>query len=582
MMRWFAAALAFGLVALPAQQISIAHTEGERSVCSVQVVAYGGAPQIGGCGWLVVDAQNHDSRPHALALQFSSANWADHAIAIDRSIGLGPLERTRFWLPLPNGVQTELLARIRIDATAYHEMVRSTASAGVVGLLLSDRPQQQVAALALLQAVAAAEKPEVRLCASPDAPADWRLFTGFQVVLVDGRCPLRADVQEALRRYVHAGGQVLVADPAALPAGAVREALSPLLPSGSRRHGLGAWLAAGEFDGATAERLLGERPRLGQGLWPLSDDLCGQQFVPGLGEAPVLVFLAVMLAFAVIAGPVNFVWLRRRRRPLLALVTVPVLGFGTTALMVGYGAFHDGFGVRGVVRSWTLLDQQDHEATTIAARTLFAGLSPGALALDGDSVLFAKNAIAARWLRGADRWSYDADRSRLDGAVLPSRTPTPLLSVQQGVVRERLQVRLGDRGLEVLADGGIEPLGEMLVRLPDGSHWTGQAPLLHSCDAAEAERVFDGLQRDAGTHVTRAEPDPRYRYRRDPGEDGERTVHNVSALTAAMCGARELPRGAWFARIARTPWDGDHGLRIDYDGREHFVVGVFAAEDVLR
>lgn len=582
MRPWSAAAFGMCLAALPAQQLSVVHNEGGRPACTVQIAAYGGAQEVAGNGWIVVDAQNLDARPHHLAVQFASANWADHSVQIDRSVGLGPQERTRFWLPLPNGARTNLLARITIDSTAYYDTVRAVVPAGLVGLLLSERAQQQVSALALLQAVAAAEKPTVVLSSSADAPPDWRLYTGFPVVLVDGSCPLRAEAQEALRRYVHAGGRVLVASPASLPPGPLREASAEQQLPGNRRHGLGTFGFVDDLGSDAAEELLRAPPQLSQGLWPLPEALGREQPVPGLGDAPVLAFLAVMLSFAVLAGPVNFLWLRRRRRPLLALVTVPVLGFGTTALMLGYGALQDGFGVRGVVRSWTLLDQQRHEASTVAASTLFAGLSPGSLELGGDMTLVAADAFVPRWQRGANRWAYDADRGRLDGAVLPSRTPTPLLGVQQTVVRERLQVRLVGEILEVLADGGITPVGEMLVRLPDGSHWIGAAPQLRRCDDAAAARLFDALQRDASSHVVQPEVDPRYRRRRGNIVESERTIENVHAVTAPMCGGRTLPRGAWFARVARTPWYGDHGLRIDYDRREHFVVGLFAAEDVQR
>jgi len=142
----------------------------------------------------------------------------------------------------------------------------------------------------------------------------------------------------------------------------------------------------------------------------------------------------VILVFSALVGPVNFIVLRRLRRPMLALVTVPALGFSTTAMMLGYGMFCDGFGTRGVVSSWTVLDQERHECAVIAARTLFSGLSPGSCTMGPDTLLLAPRAFLHPERRGADRWHLD-ENSTLDGGVLPSRTATPLLTAQQGVVR---------------------------------------------------------------------------------------------------------------------------------------------------
>ena len=68
-----------------------------------------------------------------------------------------------------------------------------------------------------------------------------------------------------------------------------------------------------------------------------------------------------------------------------------------TAVILVYGILHDGFAVRGVTTSWTVLDQERHEAASVSARTLFAGLAPATLTMPPEVVLpAAAVALGAR------------------------------------------------------------------------------------------------------------------------------------------------------------------------------------------
>src|SRR5262249_39922983 len=153
-----------------------------------------------------------------------------------------------------------------------------------------------------------------------------------------------------LRRYAAAGGTVVVEGRQHLRAGPLRSGLDE--HDGDWRPGLGQVAAVGDWrardGGGGARKAMSARGSAGRAP-PL---LHAEHDVPGLGRVPVRAFLLLILLFAVAAGPVNlFVVFRRRRQPLLALLTVPALGIGTTGAILGYGLFADGFGVQGVVRS---------------------------------------------------------------------------------------------------------------------------------------------------------------------------------------------------------------------------------------
>jgi hypothetical protein len=424
-----------------------------------------------------------------------------------------------------------------------------------------------------MQALQRVSKPaaEVLLVLPEDLPADWRLFSGFHAFVVDGRARLADDVQTALVRFATSGGTVIVGNPDRLPPGDLRARCLAADAGGVVRIGLGRCaIVPTEGDTTLLRERLASLPRPGLCGWPAPTVLLHEQVVPGLGEAPVLVFLLVILVFASVAGPLNFLLLRRWRRPLLVLVTVPVCGLGTTLLMLGYGLVHDGLGVRGVVRSWTLLDQERHEATSLAARTLFAGLSPDALTVATDGMVIAPRATFRDDRRAPDRWQFDPVGNVLDGGVLPSRTSTPLLSVRQGIARQRLRVRAaGDDRLELLCDGGVVPLGPVLLRDFDGRMWLGDGPALQVATDAAARQALEQWGRDAAVLAL---------FNEEFGNE----MNTAHAVVESLLGGGELPRGSYLARVAEAPWLDGHGLRVDYDQVEHFVAGRLAAEDFVR
>ncbi|MBL8728115.1 MAG: hypothetical protein JNM25_06775 [Planctomycetes bacterium] len=571
--------LALLLVALPgiggaarAQERSVVHAVDGREVAAVRVAAFPGASLAGGLGFLLISAENRDAAAHVVVVDVASHPWGSSSIAVRRELRLGPHELGRCFLPLPTTSDSGFELDVAVDGTTYPGSISGTRHDGVVGLLVSARSDTEPWGLTVVQSIQRVAKPPatVALVAPEDLPADWRLFTGFHAVVVDGRARLADEVQTALVRFATSGGTVVVGNPDRLPPGDLRARCLAADAAGVVRCGLGhCVVVATEGDTTELRERLAALPRPGTSGWPAPVALLHEQVVPGLGAAPVLVFLVVILVFACVAGPLNFLLLRRWRRPLLVLVTVPACGLGTTLLMLGYGLVHDGLGVRGVVRSWTLLDQERHEATSLAARTLFAGLSPDALTVAPDGMLLAPRATFRDDRRNPDRWQFDPVQSVLDGGVLPSRQSTPLLSARQGIARQRLRVRpAGDR-LELLLDGGVVPVGEVLLHDADGRLWLGEAPFLVPATEAAARAALGRWSRQAAMLSIREQE-----------SGGEPSA--VHGLVERLLGGADLPRGSYVARTATAPWLDDHGLRTAYDAVEHFVVGHLAAEDFVR
>lgn len=562
--RWLAvfAALASAVFAQDAHLVHV--DENGNAAVRVEAFVSGGSERGVGAGWVRFEIENLDDRAYPVEVGLVSRRFADSDVATRKRLTIEPSATRSFFLPVtvpPDSGRIE----VRIDGVPMSTGVNFGRGRDHVGLFVSDRSATASFGLGVLEALPTdtpKNVPDQYATRADGLPADWRFYTSFSVVVIDGRARLGAEVQDALRRYVHIGGRLVVSTPDLLPAGPLRDLASGRL--GVEDHGMGQVASIGALGGDTTRmRLqLSKMRRLGDGVWPAPYDLFPEQDIAGLGKAPVTAFLLVILLFAILVGPVNFLVLKKRKQPLLALVTVPVLGFGTTFVILAYGIFHDGFGVRGVVQSWTVLDQVDHEGASISARTLFAGMAPAELQSDAQALVLSGRAGLNNddW---PDRWHWDGDRGVLDGGVLPSRTVTPLVSAQQGPVRERLTVRRSGDTLEALADGGLRPIGNMVLRDLEGGYWAGRDGRLTRTDAIDGEAKFAAMLRESRSVWI------------DVGDTTARA--NLPAV---------LPKwgapGTYATKVQTAPWIDEHGMTIEYDGQHHWVFGRMHSQDFVQ
>ncbi|MBL8737701.1 MAG: hypothetical protein JNL12_14815 [Planctomycetes bacterium] len=567
---------------LPAQEQTLAVLVEGRQAVTMRAFVLPGSGYRAGLGFAEVTIDNVDDRAHEVECELRTGSWSQGNQRVTRGLQMGAGERAHFFLPLPSPLVVNTLL-LRVDGEEATNPIGTSRNDAPVGLFVGDRQEQQPLALAMLASLPSGYDKHAAMvvagCPTRNLPSDWRLMTGFDALLVDGAAALAEDQQEAVRRYVFAGGLALVAAPGSLPAGGLR-ALFAGRDEGVVSHGLGRLvampsLASSAANPSESRRRLGELEPLGSGPLPVPSVLSRPQPIPGLGDAPVRGFLTIILLFAIVVGPLNFMVMRRRRRPLLALVTIPVLGFGTTLLLLGYGLVHDGFGIRGSVVSWTCLDQVRHEGVTVAASTLFAGSSPRHFELGQDALVLGVR--SARSEGRIDRWFLDAGTFTLDGGVLPSRTPTPLLAVQQGPERARLLVRVEGESLRLLADGGVVADGQVVLRDLQGQWWLGKAPVLQRASANDATTVAKNLVGRLGALPVQIDEDGIGEATYDEAT-GQGVVH-VGRLAARMA---DLPPGGYLLTTRTAPWRNGFGVAVAHDAERHHVSGRLAAEDFVR
>jgi len=99
--------------------------------------------------------------------------------------------------------------------------------------------------------------------------------------------------------------------------------------------------------------------------------------IPGVEGVPVRSYMAILIVFSVLIGPANYVFLWRKRRQVLLVLTAPLISALFIAVLAGYAAIGEGFGIRGRAETFTLLDQTTKRAATRASVSLYAaGMAP--------------------------------------------------------------------------------------------------------------------------------------------------------------------------------------------------------------
>ncbi len=93
-------------------------------------------------------------------------------------------------------------------------------------------------------------------------------------------------------------------------------------------------------------------------------------------KIPTRGIVVIMLAFVIIIGPVNIIWLNRRKRRTWMLWTIPAISFATTLLVFAYSLLREGITPDTRIAGLTVLDQTSHRAATIGGTAFYCPLTP--------------------------------------------------------------------------------------------------------------------------------------------------------------------------------------------------------------
>lgn len=202
-----------------------------------------------------------------------------------------------------------------------------------------------------------------------------------------------------------------------------------------------------------------------------SQDFLGFR-IPGVDSVPVFAFLSLITVFAIVIGPVNYVFLRRRGQLFLLVVTVPLIAIVTSAGLLGFTVVSHGFGIKSRTRSVTFLDQGTETAVTTARVSLFAGLAPSSLEFDSATAVYPIWPPGSREFKSGQ---VDWTRSQQLGlGWIKTRNRTQFLTVQHRNERGRINVKKSTpEGLDI-ENGLTWKLGWLVVRDESGKLYLGR------------------------------------------------------------------------------------------------------------
>lgn len=330
-----------------------------------------------------------------------------------------------------------------------------------------------------------------------DWSTGWMTYARFHGVIVSGEelNAVSESVRTALLRYVERGGSLMVIGYWQVPPqwrtrqGAIKDEEVTWPASGSGKLpvpvpspapkpsklqkdlpvfylGFGNVIVTGDIDPAQITvnqwRRLGlnfeaTRPRLTQynSLTEINDKF---QVVERLG-VPVRGLFALILLFVIVIGPVNLIWLARRKRKIWMLWTVPVISFMTCLAVAGSALFGEGWNATTRIEALTILDEASHRAATIGWIAFYSPITPNdGLHFSYDTevypqlpgkVLYTRRTLPEQIID----WTSD---QHLASGYVSARIPAFFRFRKSELRRERLSLRPSAGGLAVVNGLGGE------------------------------------------------------------------------------------------------------------------------------
>lgn len=211
--------------------------------------------------------------------------------------------------------------------------------------------------------------------------ANYLAYTCFNVVAVtmQEQSEMPAGVLLALRRYAESGGQLVVYRSYG-EGGDGKDVLHKILSQdaeagagGRRLVGLGQIIV--RDPGIGPESTIGETALLRD----------NESYLLRGSPVPARGLLAVVVTFALLLGPVNLIFLSKRRRRVWIWWTVPAISLVAVIVIFSYAMLSEGITGRTRCMALTVLDENAGRASSMALLSYYCPLAPGPLEFSYDS-----------------------------------------------------------------------------------------------------------------------------------------------------------------------------------------------------
>jgi hypothetical protein len=206
--------------------------------------------------------------------------------------------------------------------------------------------------------------------------------------------------------------------------------------------------------------------------------------IPNLSFAVVILAL---LAYIIIVGPVNYMFLvKRGKSVLMLLLTVPVISLVFVGIVILFVSVFEGWFSRASAVGLTYLDQQEGMGYTRASVNLYAPVPVRSLTFDpSDTVSFPLEKSVNVSL-GRNQVVTGANKARVPMTYGVSRAEKHL---------EQLKVSRNAAGTLSVVNGLGAPVKILAMRTPDGEYWLPTDQAVQPGASAELNR-FNGEPSD--------------------------------------------------------------------------------------
>jgi len=174
---------------------------------------------------------------------------------------------------------------------------------------------------------------------------------------------------------------------------------------------------------------------------------------------PVRGLFVLMLMFVIVIGPINLIWLARRRRKIWMLWTVPAIALVTCLAVTGFALFGEGVSAMSRAESFTILDESSHRASTIGWTAFYAPITPSeGLHFSYDTELTpVTQEMGYSYRRGGNRTTDLSNDQHLDSGWITARVPVYFKFRKSETRRQRLTIRQdGDGAISVVNGLGAD------------------------------------------------------------------------------------------------------------------------------
>lgn len=316
--------------------------------------------------------------------------------------------------------------------------------------------------------------------------------------------------------------------------------------------------------------------------------------VPGTESAPIIAFWLLITLFVLLIGPVNYLWLRRRRRLDLLVLTVPLGAILITTTFAGYAIWTEGFDARVQIRGLTWIDQRRGHAANWSWMSYYTGLpvSQG-LRFPADVAalpLTPPSAVQSGFATAERNMVWDGDQWLRSG-WLSARTPTQYLALRSRTTNLGLrpvEPAQGEVGTQFRNDLGV-PLELVVVHDADGKWYTAQNVAVGAAlqlSPTDRESALDLAGRRLARD-TKAAPSARNRLARRYNVSYGSLFHDTTMASGRLektlrgFGYAEMTRGVYMSILMSTNSAEKDSRCVDFIPRRYLAIADHDPECVL-